>query len=213
MASVITSKGRDVLSGRMKGGTPTQVECNIVNWGIPSAQFTAAVTDVGLFAETTEARQTGTSTIVTTSTTNDTYQVVATLTAAGARAVTEVGLFDSATKPFSSTVASGAIVGSAVGTTFTSGASFTPANSTFIQIRTEVLNVTAGTGTTSLTVTRGQNGSSAISTIASSDVYTAGNGPGQTTITGGTMLAHFDFAVINLATSNTLQSTIQVQFQ
>lgn len=213
MASVITSKGRDVLSGRMIGATPTQAECKVLGWGVPSAQFTAAVSDIALFAETAEARVTGTSTQQTTTTSNDTYQVVGTLTASGARAVTEVALFDSTTKPFSTTVASGAIIGSAVGTTFTSGATYTPANATLIQIRTEVLTVTAGTGTTSLTVTRGSNGSTAISTIAASDVVTVGNAPGSSAITGGTMLAHFDFAVINLATSNTLQSTVQVQFQ
>jgi hypothetical protein len=213
MASVITSKGRDVLSGRMVGATPTQAEPKVMNWGVPSAQFTAAVSDIALFAETAEARQTGTSSVVTTSTANDTYQVVATLTASGTRAVTEVALLDSTTKPFSTTVASGAIIGSSSATTFTSGASFTPANNTYIQIRTEVLQVTAGSGSTSLTVTRGQNGSAAIATIAASDVVTAGNIPGASAITGGTLLAHFDFAVINLSSGNTLQSTAQVQFQ
>jgi hypothetical protein len=213
MASVITSKGRDVLSGRMIGATPTQAEPKILGWGVPSTQFTAAVSDVALFAETAEARVTGTSSAVTTTTANDTYQVVGTLTASGSRAVTEVGLFDSTTKPFSTTVTGGTAVGSSSGTTLTVAASYTPSNSTSIQVRTEVLTVTAGSGSTSLTVTRGQNGSTAISTIANSDVVTAGNPPGSTAITGGSQLAHFDFAVINLASGNTLQSTIQVQFQ
>jgi hypothetical protein len=43
---------------------------------------------------TTEARATGTATQQTTTLTNDTYQVVGTLTAAAARAITEVGVFD-----------------------------------------------------------------------------------------------------------------------
>jgi hypothetical protein len=212
MASVITSKGRDVLSGRMIGATPTQAECKVVSWGVPSAQFTAAVSDVALFAETAEARQTGTSSAVTTTTTQDTYQVVATLTASGSRAVTEVALLDSTTKPAVAAVAAGGVVGSAVATTLNTAATFTPGNN-FIQIRTEVLQVTAGSGTTALTVVRGVNGSSAIATIAAADVVTPGNQPGVTATTGGTLLAHFDFAVINLSTGNTLQSTLQVQFQ
>jgi hypothetical protein len=45
---------------------------------------------------TTEARTTGTASQVTTTVTNDTYQVVGTITAAGTRAITEVGVFDAA---------------------------------------------------------------------------------------------------------------------
>lgn len=43
---------------------------------------------------TTEARTAGTMSQVTVTTTNDTLQVVGTITAAGARAITEVGVFD-----------------------------------------------------------------------------------------------------------------------
>jgi len=211
MASVVTSKGRDVIANRMKGATPTQVECNILAWGIPSAQFTAAVSDVAPFAESSEARVTGTSSIVTTTTTNDTYQVVGTLTAAGTRAVTECSLHDSTTKPTQNTVAAAGVVGSSVATTLNTGTTFTPGNN-FIQIRTEVLQVTAGSGTTALTVVRGVNGSTAIATIAVSDVVTPGNQPNVSGTTGGTMLAHYDFAVINLATSDTLQSTAQIKY-
>ena len=209
MASVVTAKGREVITGRMKGATPTQVEPNVIAWGIPSAQFTSAVSDVALFAETAEARVTGTSSFVTTTTTNDTYQVVGTLTASASRAVTEVALADSTTKPTGSTVTGGTAVGSAVGTTLTTAGNVT---ATTIQVRTEVMTVTAGSGTSSLTVTRGANGSTAIATIASSDVVTPGNIPGVTTITGGTLLAHYDFAVINLNSGDTLQSTVQVKF-
>lgn len=208
MASVVTAKGREVIASRLKGATPTQGECNVLAWGVPSAQYTAAVSDVGLFAETAEARVTGTSSSVTTTTTNDTYQSVGTLTASGSRAVTEVGLFDATTKPSSSTVSGGTAVGSSSGTSLTTAAAVT---GTSIQVRTEVMTITAGSGTTSLTVTRGQNGSTAIATIAASDVVTAGNAPGSVATTGGTMLAHFDFAVLNLNTSDTLQSTVQVK--
>ena len=212
MASVVTRKGRDVIANRLKGSSPTQAECNVLGWGVPSAQFTAANSDVALFAETAEARVTGTSSIVTTTTASDTYQVVGTLTASGSRAVTEVALFDSTTKPTGNTVAAGGVVGSSVSTTLNTGTTFSPGNNNYIQIRTEVMQVTAGSGSTALTVVRAQNGSSAISTIATSDIVTPGNIPGSTAITGGSTLAHYDFAVINLATNDTLQSTCQVQF-
>jgi hypothetical protein len=209
MASVVTSKGREIIANRLKG---TGSEPLNLGWGVPSAQFTAAVSDVALFAETSEARVAGTSSIVTTTTTNDTYQVVGTLTAAGSRAVTECGLFDSTTKPTGNTVAAAGVVGSSVATTLNTGTTFSPGNNNYIQIRTEVMQVTAGSGTTALTVTRGANGSSAISTIAVSDIVTPGNIPGTSAITGGSMLAHYDFAVINLATSDTIQTTAQVKF-
>ena len=212
MASVVTSKGRDIISGRMKGGTPTQVEPNILGWGVPSAQFTAAVSDVAQFAETAETRVTGTSSFVTTTTANDTYQVVGTLTATGSRAVTECALYDSSTKPTGNTVAAAGVVGSSSATTLNTGTTFTPGNGNYVQIRTEVLQVTAGSGTTALTVVRGANGSTAIATIAVSDIVTPGNIPGSTATTGGSMLSHYDFAVINLATNDTLQSTAQVKF-
>lgn len=54
---------------------------------------TTAVTDTTLFTET-GSRVSGTSSQQTTSTTNDTYRVVATHTASGATAVTNAGLFD-----------------------------------------------------------------------------------------------------------------------
>lgn len=206
---VVTSKGREIMTGRMRGGTPTQVEPLFIGWD--TGGFTGAVSDVGAFGESAEARITGTSSLVTTTTTNDTYQVVGTMTATGARTITAVLLSDSTTKPFATTVTGGTAVGSAVGTTLTTAASFTPANGTLIQIRTEVLTVTAGTGTTSLTVTRGSNGSSAISTIATSDPVTAGNQPGSTTITGGSMFVHGEHGSTTLATGESIAYTVTVK--
>ena len=64
-------------------------------WGTGSA---AAVTATALAVEVSDtARFTGTPTDETTTTTNDTFQVVGTLTATTARAITEAGLFDAAT--------------------------------------------------------------------------------------------------------------------
>lgn len=66
-----------------------------LQWGVGSGQ---GVTDTDLDDKTgaDEARVDGTSSQQTTTTTNDTYRVVGTITAAGTLAITEVGVFDAA---------------------------------------------------------------------------------------------------------------------
>ena len=88
MASVVTNGGKGVITGRIKG---TGTEPNYVAWGTGAG--TAAITDAALFTAGSEARTAGTSTQVTTTTTNDTYQVVGNIVASGAKTITEVGLF------------------------------------------------------------------------------------------------------------------------
>lgn len=195
----------------MIGSSPTQAEPKILCWGLdPADAYTAANTDVALFTEAPEARVTGTSSQVTTTTTNDTYQVTGTMTASATRAITEASLADSTTQPAAAAVAAGGVVGSSSSTTLNTSATFTPGNNNYIQIRTEVMQVTAGSGSTALTVVRAQNGSSAIATIAATDNVAPGNPPGQTGITGGTLLAKADFAVINLNTSDSVAFTWKV---
>jgi hypothetical protein len=63
-----------------------------LQWGTGSAA--AASANVVTTTTTTEARTTGTASQQTTTQTSDTYQVVGTITAAGTRAITEVGVFD-----------------------------------------------------------------------------------------------------------------------
>lgn len=90
-ATVISNVGQGIVTNRMTGaGT----EPKFVMWGTGAG--TAAVTDTTLFTETTdEARTTGTSSRVTTTVTNDTYQVVGTITVAtSGKTITNVGLFD-----------------------------------------------------------------------------------------------------------------------
>jgi hypothetical protein len=94
MASLVPSVGKAVISGRMFGGTPTQTEPHFVGWGTGAGAGAAGSTDLSTAA--TEARVSGTSTQVTTSVTNDTHQVVATITAAGTKTITNVGIFDAA---------------------------------------------------------------------------------------------------------------------
>ena len=65
-----------------------------LQWGTGSGAAKSA--NVVTTTSTTEARTAGTITQQTTSYTNDTYQIVGTVTAAGARTITEVGVFDAA---------------------------------------------------------------------------------------------------------------------
>lgn len=207
---LVTAKGREVVCNSLKG---TATEPKNLGWGtggVAGGPFTAAVTDVAAFQEGAESRVVGTSSIVTTTTTNDTYQVVGTITSLSNQTIAEVLLSDSATKPFSTTVAAGGVVGSNSATTLNVAASYTPANNTSVQIRTEVMTVTAGTGTTALTVTRGANGSAAISTIAASDIVTMGNAPGTAT-SNGTLFLHASFTGLPLNTGDSLSSTVQVK--
>lgn len=65
-----------------------------IQWGTGSAAIASA--NVVTTTTTTESRTSGTDSTQTTTVTSDTFQVAGTLTAAGARAITEVGLFDAA---------------------------------------------------------------------------------------------------------------------
>lgn len=89
MATVLTNLGKAVYNNRLRaGGT----EPNYVAWGTGAG--TAAIGDAALFTEASETRVAGTSSLATTTTTNDTYQVVGTLTANAGKTITNAGLFD-----------------------------------------------------------------------------------------------------------------------
>jgi hypothetical protein len=208
----ITSKGREMIVARLKGATPAQAEFNIIGWGSGAPSGAAAVTDVGLFKEESEARVTGTSTInVTTSSVNDTYQVVGTITAAGAKTITECGLSDSATKPASTTVGTAQATGSTT-LVVASNTGFSGLTPPFdIQVENEVQTVTAGQAGTSWTVTRGVNGSvdPGVNHPIGAAV-TLGNAPGQTQVNANLPL-HASFSGLPLSTGDSISLTIQVQ--
>jgi hypothetical protein len=95
MATVITNIGKGVYNNRLKNGATGATEPNFIGWGTGTG---AVITGTALAAAASEARTAGTSSLVTTTTTNDTYQVVGTLTVAGAgKTISEVGLFDAST--------------------------------------------------------------------------------------------------------------------
>jgi len=98
MADVVTNVGATIITARMieppAGSMP---EPKFVAWGTGAG--TAAVADTTLFTESTEARTSGTSTVQTTTTSEDTYRVVGTITADGTKAITNAGLFTAASGP------------------------------------------------------------------------------------------------------------------
>jgi hypothetical protein len=90
---VVTNTGLGITTNRIKG---SGTEPNYVHWG--TGATAAAEANTALQTPRAEARVAGTSTQQTTTTTNDTYQVIGTLTAAStSAAITEAGLFDAAT--------------------------------------------------------------------------------------------------------------------
>lgn len=90
MASLLTNKGKEITVNRLRG---TGTEPNYLQWGTGTG---ATAASTALVTPANESRVAGTSAAATTTTTNDTYRVTGTITAGGARAITEVGLFDAA---------------------------------------------------------------------------------------------------------------------
>jgi hypothetical protein len=95
MANVVTNVGKAIIAKRMIGSSPTQTEPKFVGWGTGTG--TAAAADTALATEASESRVSGTGSTVTGSVTDDTHRVVGTLTAGGAKTITEAGVFDAST--------------------------------------------------------------------------------------------------------------------
>lgn len=95
MASLVPNVGKAIIAGRMFGSTPTQAEPKYLDWGTGASAGAAASTGVSTAGG--ESRTAGTSSMVTTTQTNDTHQVVGTITATGGKTITNVGLFDAST--------------------------------------------------------------------------------------------------------------------
>ena len=98
-ATVVTTVGKAILADRVRTTPATYSAAPkyvAMGTGATSAARTAAVADTAL-STAAETRTSGTESVVTTSTTGDTYQVVGTITATGSRSVDEGGLFDAST--------------------------------------------------------------------------------------------------------------------
>lgn len=88
-ATLIVNTGRAVITNRLVNGSlpPT-----FIGWGTGAG--TTAATDTTLFTEASEARVSATATQQTTTTTNDSYRLVGTLTAAAGKTITNAGALD-----------------------------------------------------------------------------------------------------------------------
>jgi hypothetical protein len=218
MAAVLaTKKGRDLETVALTASTAPAM---FLTWGTNPATLTSLATDVALFAERvgSEARTSCSPTQQTTTFVNDTWQYQGTITATGTVTIAEAGLFSASTQPAQAATITGGVVGSGVSTTLNTAATFTPGNNNYIQIRTEFMQVTAGSGSATLTVVRMSTiaanlggGSGSISTIAIGDNVGPGNPPGQSGITGGSMLIHADHSGDGLASGDSIQYTVKDQ--
>ncbi len=215
-ANTATYSGRSILWRLVKGaGT----EPKNIAWG-DSTVTASANPNVNLFKPQTEARVAGTSTMTTTTQLGDTYQVVGTLTCAvGAKTITEAGLFDTTTASPQTTVSASM---TASQTTVSIGAaSGIAASSYYRQIENETVLCSAGSNSTTETITRGALGSTAavhasgVATTVGGDGGAASGGAtsGQSPATavgaaqGGSMFAHADFAGIALNVSDSINFT------
>jgi hypothetical protein len=213
-----TFAGRSLIWAYVKAvGSPT--EPKNMGWG-SGATTQSANPDVALFGPQTEARVAGTSSLVQTSFLADTYQVTGTITATNAKTITEAGLFDTVSAASTSVIATSSQAAAA--TTITLGATIGPAAGNFyIQVENEVELVTAGQGTATLTVVKGQLGSASVAHAIGATATSGADGlantnaalGGQTatyantTAKGGTLFAHADFLGIPLNNNDSVLFT------
>ena len=205
MAATVTTLGRSGIVQRLLNtySTPTAIP-KYIAWGTGSG--TTVPSNQGLFNEViADGRATGTASSITTTTTNDTYQVVGTLTAGSNETITNVGLFDSASTPYQTTLATqvtSAVQGS-IQIAASGNIGTVPATPFNIQVSTEVMTVTNVSGV-NWTVTRGVNGSTALSSIAASTVVQS---------VSGNLFAKADFTGLTLSNGDAIYFVINVQFQ
>lgn len=202
--AVLTSKGRDLVTAAMQAGT---IVGKVLGWGVGTP--TAAASDVGLFKEAAETRVTGTSSVVTTTTTNDTYQTTGTITSLSGQTISEVAIADSTTKPASTTWATAPTTTAGTTGTLTSGTGFVSGD--FAQDQSgEVMTLGTVSGTSVTGITRGANGSTAQTGVNGNQI-TKGAQPGVS-VTGGNMLMHASFTGLALSTGDSIAFTCQIKF-
>jgi hypothetical protein len=90
----ITNLGKAIINNRLIANTQPLPIFLAVGTGAETAARTADPTDTGLSAEVESRVGSNAPTIVTTTTSNDTWQIIQTITATGNRGVDEAMLFD-----------------------------------------------------------------------------------------------------------------------
>ncbi len=208
MAFVLTNTGKSMLTSIVSGNPITYY----LSAGINPSALTSAITDIALFSETAP-RAVATVSAATTTTTNDTLKITGIWTPSTTVTLQEAGVNDSVTTPLAGLLqSSSTVIGSATGTSVVSNTPLSPGNGNYIQIRSEVMQVSAGSGTTTLTVVRGQNGTTPLTTLAANDPIAQGNVPGAPNIIGGNLMLKADYAPLTLTTGDTVVFTWEVVF-
>lgn len=90
MADVFTTAGKGFITSTLVSST-----AKYIGWGTGAG--TAAAGDTTLNTEAAEARVAGTQTQQTTTVTNDTYQVVGTMTSSSGQTITNAGVLSAST--------------------------------------------------------------------------------------------------------------------
>lgn len=207
--TVYTNRAKDLITGAFVNGT-TAAAPSKVGWGTGAG--TAAASDVAPIVEAAEARVAGTITQQTTTTTNDTLQVVGTITSSSTQTITETIVSSEATKPQSTTLSAAITSTSATSCTVNSASGFPGSGNFYAQVDSEVLLVTGGQGTTTWTISRGQNGSAAATHLISA-VVTGGNAPGSTAVTNGDLFIHSTSSPgLGLNSGDSLTATVKLAF-
>ena len=210
---IYTRRAREIIANAINGTSPTVPK--YLAWGVNSVATTAASSDIAMWTEAPESRATGTTSIVTTNTTNDSFQAVGTITCTqvGGETITESGLGTTSAKPQSTTLAAAISSTSTTSCTVASATGFPGSGTYYVQIDSEVIGITAGQGTTSWTITRGQNGSTA-ATHASGATVTGGNIPGGAgVITSGDLFMHASYPGLPLVNGDSLTGTFTLNWQ
>lgn len=201
--ALVTTLGRSSIVKRLLNtySTPSAIP-KYIAWGTGAGETDPS--DQGLFVEViSDGRANGTAIATTTTTTGDTYQVIGTLTAGTNETITNVGLFDSASTPYQTTLASP--VTSATQTLITVATSGNigtiPATQFNIQVSTEVMTVTGVSGA-NWSVTRAAN--NPLASIAASTVVQS---------VSGNLFAKANFGNLPLTSGDSIYFIINVQFQ
>lgn len=201
MTSSLSAQGRARLAQNILGATFPVPQ--YIAWGTGSG--TTSPTDEGLFNEVVaDGRTTGTTSIATISTNGDSYEVTGTITSLHGGTITNIGLFDSGTTPYQTTLQ--IAITSTTQTSITvvnPGIGIVPATPFNIQVLSEVMTVINVVGNV-WTVARGINQSSPLASIPLATVITT---------VSGVMFAKADFIGLPLNTGDSVNFTIQVQFE
>lgn len=199
MSSYLVSDGRNLTVSLLvaASGRPHYI-------GFGTGSGNTSPSDQALFTEISGSRINGTVSQVTTTTSGDTYQVVGTFTATSSGTLTNIGIFNSGASPVQSQLTS-QISSNSQSSIQINGYGSWPNSFPFnIQVSTEVMTVVSGNGSSVFYVTRGANGSTALTSAAIGTTVT------QVT---GTLFAKTNFGGFPLTAGDVLQFTIGIQYQ